>query len=258
MKKILLVSSMFTLLAVVSANAQVRYVYDPFVNGDKHIGIEAGLGGWFGSADFMLNVDQYNTSSPYLGYTVDKYKRSPLNPSIALIYKRVLEGNRISWGNTSRVALNFWHGTVEGSSITNAANTFTTTFNYKSVELTGLYYAMIPIGDDFFINAGLGLTIGINLTPESTIEYSNGLPSVNTKGGTEVSDIFMGMFDVMVGVDYRITDAITLSCNLLGYPVDFFGIINREGIKGLRGVGEELYVSKKFPYHLTFGFTYSL
>lgn len=126
------------------------------------------------------------------------------------------------------------------------------------MELTGLYYAMIPIGDDFFINAGLGLTIGINLTPESTIEYSNGLPAVNTKGGTEISDIFMGMFDVMAGVDYRITDAITLSCNLLGYPVDFFGIINRDGIKGLRGVGEELYVSKKFPYHLTFGFTYSL
>lgn len=258
MKKAILSLAMFTLLAVCGANAQVRYVYDPFVNGDKYIGLEAGLGGWFGSADLRLNVDSYNTSSPYLGYTADKYKRSPLNPSIALLYKRVLEGNRISWGNNFRVALNFWHGTVEGTSITNPANTFTTTFNFKTAELTELYYAMIPVGDNLSINAGLGLTIGLNLTPKSTIEYSNGTPAVNTQGGTDFMDMMMAMIDVMVGVDYRVTDAITLSCNLLGYPIDFFGLFNDEGNKGLRGVGEGLYVSKRFPYHLTFGFTYSL
>ena len=71
-------------------------------------------------------------------------------------------------------------------------------------------------------------------------------------------DMMIAMIDFMVGADYRLNDAITLSCNLIGYPIDFFGAVQEEGNKGLRGVGNGLYVSKKFPYQLMFGFTYSL
>ncbi len=258
MKKAILSLAMFTMLAVCGANAQVRYVYDPFANGDKYIGLEAGVGGWFGSSDFKLNVDPYNTYSPYFGYSADKYKRTPLNPTVALLYKRVIEGNSISWGNNLRLAMNFWHGTVEGSSITNPANTFTTSFNYKTVELSEFYYAMIPVGDQFSINAGLGLTIGLILSTNSTIEFSDGSEPVTTQGGTDFMDLMLGMIDFMVGANYRISDSFTLSCNILGYPIDFFGLFDDEGNKGLRGVGERLYVSKKFPYQLTLGFTYSL
>lgn len=257
MKKALLLLAMLSLISMFSVNAQIRYYYDPFVNGDKSIGLEAGLGGWFGSANSLI-IDNSYGGSPYTGYTADKLKRSPLNPSFAFIYKRVLEGNTISWGNTFKVALNMWHGTVEGSSTTNPANTFSTDFNYKTVELSQLYYAMIPIGDQFYINAGFGLSLGANLTPKSTITFSNGTEPVETEGGTDFMDMMICTIDFIVGADYRINDALTLSCNLTGHPIDFFGIFDEEGTKGMRGVGQGLYVSKKFPYHLTLGITYSL
>lgn len=255
MKKTILSLAMISIVAMFSANAQIRYVYDPFANGDKYIGLEAGLGGWFGPAEFKIN-DSYG--SPYAGYKAEKLKRSPLNPSVAFVYKRVIEGNRISWGNNFRLALNFWHGTVEGSDSLNAAKTFSTDFNYKTVELTELYYAMIPIGDQLYINAGIGLSLGLNLTPKSTITFSDGSEPVKTEGGTEFMDMMIAMIDFMVGVDYRLSDAFTLSCNIIGYPIDFFGAVQEEGNKGLRGVGNGLYVSKKFPYQLMFGFTYTL
>lgn len=258
MKKALFSFAVLALLAVSGAKAQVRYVYDPFKNGDKSIGLEAGLGVWFGSSNFKLDIDPFYTESPYFGYAADKYKRSPLNPTVSLVYKRVIEGRRVCWGNNFRLTVSLWHGTVEGASTTNPANTFTTSFNYKTFELSEHYYAMIPINDQLFVNAGLGLSVGTVFGTRSTIEYSNGSESVNTKGGTDFLDLLTGLFDVLVGVDYRINDDFTLSCNLTGHPVDFFGLFDDDGKKGLRGVGEGLFVSKQFPCQLTFGFTYSL
>lgn len=254
MKRTVIVFSALMMLALGSAKAQIRYVYDPFANGDKYFGLEAGIGGWLSSSE--TKIVGYTTN--YEGYSPNQLKRTPFNPSVAIIYKRVLEGNTISVGNTYRMVFNWWHGTVEGTSLTNPANTFTTTFNYRTAELSDIYYAMIPIGDQISVNVGGGLTIGANLSPKSTIEFSDGSTAVNTQGGTDFMDLLTATIDFIVGVDYKLNDSFTLSCNLYGQPIDFFGLFEDDNVKGLRGVGDGLFVSKKFPYHLTLGFTYML
>ncbi len=253
MKKTLSIFVLAVLAATASLKAQYYY-FDPFANGEKHLGVEAGIGGWFGKAQSLIN----NSDGAYSGYKADKLKRDPFNPTIAIIYKRTIENRNVNVGNTFRLAFNWWHGSVDGSDTVNTANTFTTKYKYTNIELSDLYYLMIPVGDNISINAGFGLTLGLNRDPSSTIEYSNGTPSVETKGGLDFMDLLSAQIDLMVGVDYMLTDDLTLSANIIGYPIDFFGLMDDENVKGLRGVGEGLYVSKKFPYHLTFGITYHL
>ena len=257
MKKKFFTITLLTLISLSGLKAQYYYTFDPFSDGDKHLGIEAGLGGWFGSSDVKITNNDYS-SNPYYGFNADNFKRGIMNPNVAILYKRVLEDDRISWGNNYRVALNWWNGTVEGSSTTDPTTTFSTTFSYRNVQLSDLYYIMLPIGDILYINAGFGLTIGLNLSPKSTITYSDGRPTVTTTGGTDIMDLIIGTIDFMAGVDYKLTDSFTASLNLIGYPIDFFGLLEEPETKGLRGVGEGLYVSKKFPFQITLGMTYAL
>ena len=253
MKKSIIVLAVLAFLGIGSSHAQY-YRIDPFASGEKMIGLDVGIGGWFGSADFLLE-NEYGT---YAGYQATQLKRDPFNPTVGLIYKRTLENGRINWGNTYRVSMGWWHGTVEGVSTTNPSKTFTTDFKYRNVQLTDLYYAMIPVGDQININVGGGLSLGFNLSPTSTITFSDGTPQVETEGGMDFMDMMTAHIDFMVGADYLISDDFSLSVNFIGYPIDFFGLMDEEGKKGLRGVGEGLYVSKKFPFQLTFGFTYHL
>lgn len=245
-----------TIIATTCVKAQqIRYTYDPFREGDKYISVEAGLGGWLGGKDYKLTN---TTSGPYAGYNATKMSRDPFNPNLAIVYKRVLENDKISWGNNFRLAMNWWHGTVEGVSTTNPSKTFTTDYKYSNVDFSSLYYAMIHVGDDFEIDAGFGLSLGFSMMPKSTISYSDGTPTMNTEGGLDIMDLLTCTIDFMVGVEYHLTESISFSGNLIGYPIDFFGLLGDEETKGMKGVGEGLYVSKKFPYQLTFGFIYAL
>lgn len=253
MKKSIFTIVIITLLGIGNSQAQY-YRIDPFAAGEKMIGLDLGLGGWFSSADAILNNDY----SAYNGYQITDIKRSLFNPTIGFVYKRTIENGRINWGNTYRIAMAWWNGTVEGVSTTQPSKTFTTHYQYRNLDLTDLYYAIIPIGDQLNIIAGGGLSLGFNLSPKSTIEYSDGTPQVETTGGLEFMDMLSAHIDFIVGAEYLINDDFALNANLIGYPIDFFGLFDDEGPKGYRGVGEGLFVTKKFPFQLTFGFTYHL
>ena len=254
MKKTLSIIVLTVLAATASLKAQY-YRIDPFAAGEKYLGVEVGIGGWLGQSQCTLTTNDYGA---YSGYTADNLKRDPFNPTVALIYKRTIEQRNINLGTSFRLAFNWWHGSVEGSATANPANTFTTKFKYTNIEISDLYYLMFPVGDQISINAGFGLTLGLNRDPSSTIEFSNGTPTVETKVGLDFMDLLSAQIDLMVGVDYLLTDDITLSANIIGYPIDFFGMMDDENVKGFRGIGEGLYVSKKFPYQLTIGITYHL
>lgn len=256
MRKKLFVIALMAVISSGLAHAQFYTTFDPFVNGDKYLGVDVGLGGWLGSSNALLKGS--STTGPYAGFAADKLKRPPLCPSVALVYKRVLPQNNVSVASIYRIGMNWWNGTVEGSLTANPSTTFTTKYNYRTVEVTDIYALMIPVGDAIYINAGLGLTIGLNLGAKSTIEYSDGRESVNTTGGGEFMDIMLAEIDFVAGMDYMLNDSFSLSLNLIGYPLDFFGLFDDADTKGLRGVGEGLFVSKKFPFHLTAGITFAL
>lgn len=261
MKKALL--SFAILLSAFAMNARAQYYtyrYDPFRNGDKYIGLSVGMGGWLSGSDFYLHVDDYNTTSPYFGFQAEELSRSIFNPSVMFNYKRVLEGRSISWANNIHFAFSMWNGEVKGTSTTNPALTFTTKYRNTSLNIADLYYAIIHIGDKVELNVGGGVTIGYNFNPKSTISYSDGREDVETSGGLEFMDLMSATIDFMVGADYRLSDVFSLNCNFIGHPIDFFGLGTPEyaETKGMRGVGEGLFVTKKFPFHLTIGFTYAL
>lgn len=246
---------LFFMAAGMSGAYAQYYRFDPFVGGEKMIGIDVGTGFWLGNSDVKI-ID--NSYGPYSGYAAQSLKRPPFNPTVALVYRRILDNGTVNWGNSYRVAFNWWSGTVEGVSGSNPTNTFTTDYKYRNLELTDLYYIMIPIGDQFFVNAGGGLSLGLNMAPKSTISYSDGSASVDTEGGLDFMDMISAQIDFVVGADYLLSDNISLSANFIGYAFDFFGLFADGEEKGFRGVGEGLYVSKKFPAQFTVGVTFHL
>ena len=256
MKKNLLTIALLIIASMSISKAQYYTThYDPFVNGEKSFGISVGSALWFGSSDFLLKTGSKN----YTGFNAEKLTRSLFSPSFMIHYKRVLEGNKINWGNSYYIGYFTWSGTVTGTSATDPNLTFTTDYKSSSAELVDFYYAMVPVGDQISINAGIGLALGLNLDPKSTIKYSDGRTDVETKGGLEFIDLLKANIGFLVGADYKLSDSFILNCTLLGYPIDFFGSLNDdEATKGKIGVGEGLYVSKKFPAQLTIGFTYAL
>lgn len=262
MKKQLIIATIILAAFCSKANAQYYTTmrYDPFVNGNKYIGISVGMGGWFSPADFILNVNSYDTQNPYLNFQANELSRSLFNPSVMIHYKRVLEGRTLSWGNSYYIGYFSWSGKVKGVSKTNPNVTFTTNYHTRNVDLTDLYYAIYHINDNLSVNAGIGMTIGLNLDPKATITFSDGSDDVETTGGLEFMDLLKCNIDFVVGAEYKLSDSFHLNCNFIGYPIDFFGMANNENgdTKGLRGVGQGLYITKKFPFSLTFGFTYAL
>ncbi|MBP5516494.1 MAG: hypothetical protein J6X86_06040 [Bacteroidales bacterium] len=254
MKRNILVLAMLTIAFVGGLKAQfVTYV--PFQNGEKGIGLNVGIGGWFGPSDFIIDN---SSSSIYNGYQGTKLKRLPFNPSVALHYRRVLSGNRVDWGNSLIIGMSWWSGKVEGEQTANPANTFETNFKYHRFELSDQYYIMIPVGDKLSIKAGIGATLSCNFDPTSTTEFSDGTPSVKSEGGLDFMDRLGCSIDGIVGVEYTLNESFVASCNLTCYAFDFFGLFDDSATKGYRGVGEGLFVNKKLPYQLTFGIAYVL
>lgn len=256
MKKQKIMLFMVFLMSAGMGNAYAQYYrFDPFAGGEKMIGVDVGTGFWLGNSDVKIIDNDYGA---YSGYVAESLKRPPFNPTVAFVYRRTLDNGNVNWGNTYRIAFNWWQGTVEGVSTSNPNKAFSTDFKYRNIEITDLYYIMIPIGDQFSINAGGGLSIGLNMSPHSTIIYSDGTPSVKTEGGLAFMDMLSAQIDLVVGADYLINDNITLSANFIGYAFDFFGLLAEGEEKGFRGVGEGLFVSKKFPAQFTVGVAFHL
>lgn len=224
--------------------------YDPFRNGEKSIGLTFGTGWWFGPSEANI-LSSYGI---FGNYTTTKVSRPPLNPSISFHYKRVLQGNTVSWGNSFLISYNSWSGKVEGAHI-NGDTSFTTEYKFAEIMLSDIYYIMIPVGEKISINAGAGLSIGVNRSTKSTATFSNG-NSMELNGGGEISDWLIGKIIAMAGVDYALSDSFTVSGNVMAWPLDIFGSLGDH--KDMRNVGEGLYVNTKLPFQLTVGFTYSL
>lgn len=224
--------------------------YDPFKNGDKHIGLTVGTGWWFGPSEALNNSQTWDN---LYGYTITDVNRPPMNPTISFHYKRVLQGNNVDWGNSFYLSYNRWGGKVEGQ---NVDTTFTAEYQYAEAMISELFYIMIPIGDNLKINAGAGLSIGMGLKSKTTITFSNDKPVMESSNG-EFSDLIIGKIIATAGLDYALSDSFTVSANVLAWPLDIFGAL-KEGVKDMRNLGNDLYVSNKLPFQLTVGFTYAL
>ena len=222
--------------------------YDPFRNGEKFIGLSAGTGWWFGPSE-ALNTSNYGI---YNGYNITNVKRPPLNPMVALHYKRVLQGNTVDWGHSYYLSYNKWGGTVEGAL---ADTTFSTKYNYTEVMLSSLLYIMVPIGDIISINGGIGLSIGTALKNNVNTTFSNGKNSESSTG-VSLRDLILCRINAMLGVDYNLSDSFTVNATVLAAPIDFFGMFADH--KNMRSIGGGLYVNNKLPFQLTVGFTYHL
>lgn len=255
-KKILI----WAVMALMSVPSFAQYwtttnTYDPFKNGDKSIGLSVGTGMWFGPSEALISGADYGYDK---GRVITDVSRNVLNPSIALHYKRVLQGNTVDWGNSFFLSYSKWGGKIEGNNSGNDTATkhytFTKEYSWSEVTLSDMFYLMIPIGDNIKINAGLGLTIGIGLPSKSSYTRSDGVTS--DYAGMSFSDLIIGRINVMAGVDYALSDSFTLNANIIGWPFDIFGLMNEH--KNMRAVGNEFYVNTKLPFQLTVGFTYAL
>ena len=257
MKKILLIAFLL-LSAVGSVNAQYYLIIDPF-----------------SPADFKI---KQNENGPYNGYTATTVNRSLMSPSINLNYKRVLEFNNVNASNIILLGYTIYRGTVEGVSNSNPDNTFITNYSRGVVEFSDFYSLDIPIGDVFSINAGLGTTVGFVRQPKAITEYSDGSPTHEAAQSELFSfgdfyedelelniwDFFKYTLDYIVGVNYNITDDITLSFNLHGTAINIISELESlfseetSAVKNYEHFGDGLYVSKKLPCRLLFGFTYAM
>lgn len=253
MKKTIIALAAFAFFAM-PAFAQywtTTSTYDPFREGDKHIGLSVGTGVYMGPSEAQIFGNNYGI---YKDLSVKDMNRSILNPTIAFHYKRVLQNNRVDWGNSFLLAYSRWGGKVEGAN-TLGDTTFNAKYSYGELTISTSYYIMVPIGDKLHINAGIGLTIGVGLLSKATVEYSYGV-SENSTGGPEFTDMLIGRINALVGVDYALSDSFTLTANLMAWPYDPFDLLNEH--KGFRNIGDGLYVNDKLPFQLTVGFTYAL
>lgn len=257
MKKNFIVLAVMAIIAV-PAFAQywtTRSTYDPFRNGDKSIGLSVGTGMWFGPSDAISVGSDYGTNK---GRVITNVSRPPLNPSIALHYKRVLQGNTVDWGNSLFLSYSRWGGKIEGNNSGNDTASvkwsFTDKYNWSELLITDMFYIMVPIGERIRINAGVGLSIGMCLKPKSEYTRSDGYSSSNFT--MEFFDLLISRIDAMVGVDYALSDSFSVNANIMAWPLDVFGALTDH--KNMRSAGEGLYVNTKLPFQLTAGFTYSL
>ncbi|MBP5327553.1 MAG: hypothetical protein J6Y98_06575 [Bacteroidales bacterium] len=225
--------------------------YDPFKNGEKHLGIAVGLGGWFSKGDALLNTSY----GPYEGYRVTKVTRLPISPSAGIHFKRILQGKKLDYGNSFIISFNKWTGKVKGINDSSAV-TFTSKYSYADVTLTDLYTLMIPIGEKIHVSAGVGMSIGIGLTPKASIEYSDGNTEA-LKGGLEFSDLLIARLDAVLGFDYILNNTFTFNAMMIGYPIDIFGGLMGDN-PGYHSVGGDLFVKDKFPFQLMVGCTLAL
>lgn len=250
MKKNIFAIASILLLATGSARAQFYYYWDPFANGEKSLGVDIAFGGWVDKPTFQL---ESFASGPYTGYSDGVLKRSFIEPSAALVYKRMIRGSILDWGNIFRINFYYNSGTFEAVSSTNPANTLTTKYNFKSIDVTDLYLLMIPIGETVHINLGGGFAIGHLFAPTSRIDYSDGTPSQELKGNPES---FSAKLELMLGADYSLNDEFTLTFSLIAHPINLFGFFGEN--PGYTNVGSSLYVSSVLPYYASFGFFYNL
>lgn len=257
MKKNLIILAVMAMMAVPSFAQYwtTTSTYDPFKNGDKYIGLSVGTGMWFGPSEALTSGSDYGINK---GRTITNTSRNILNPSIALHYKRVLQGNTVDWGNSFFLSFSKWGGKIEGNNSGNdtASNrwTFTEEYGWSELVLNDMVYLMVPIGDNIKINAGVGLSIGMSLKAKSTYTRSDGY--TNNSIGMEFTDLLIGRISVMAGVDYALSDSFTVNANVIGCPFDIFGLISDH--KNMRSVGNDFYVNTKLPFQLTVGFTYAL
>ena len=221
--------------------------YDPFSNGDKHIGLMVGTGGWFSNFEYNISNSSYSSKK------VTDVERALINPSISLHYKRVLSGNTVDWGSSFLLSYTTWGGKYNVLD-TAAKTTFTTKYSYSEVTLSDLIYLMVPIGDDISINAGVGLTIGLGLAPKLSTESSDG-STEEAQGQSDFGDMLIGRINAMVGADYHLSDSFTVSANLIAWPLDIFSLL---GESKMRGIGNGVSMSDKMPFQLMVGFTYAL
>ncbi len=228
-----------------------RTTYDPFKNGEKHLGVAVGLGGWFGKGEAIIN----NSIGSLAGYRTTKVSRLPICPTASIHFKRILNGKRVDWGNSFLISFNKWMGTVKGIN-DSSATTFTSKYSYADITITDHYTLMIPIGDNMHVSAGVGMTIGVSIKPKASIEFSDG----NTESlsyGLNVSELLIARLDAVLGFDYNINDTFTLNAILVGYPIDIFGDMINDN-PGYHNIGEAINVTNKFPFQLMVGSTFAL
>ena len=239
---------------VCSAQISSSFGSDFFSFGNRHIGVEGGFSGWLSSDECHLRE---SSSGAYANYRTTNVSRSAINPTFGLVFRSLIEGSSVSWGTTMGVGLTMHSGTVEGVNKTNSNATFVNNYSYKAITFYDRFYVMVPVGEMISINAGLGSSIIFNALPESKVTYSDGTDPITIKESDMLS-MMSAFIDVMAGVDYKVVDKITLSCNFTAHLFNIFGLFNDPDVKGMRNLTNGLYVSEKLPYSLTLGITYSI
>lgn len=244
MKQKLLFLALIAILSLGSAKAQFRTYWDPFARGDKYLGVSYSNGGFI-----LPNAVEVNTNK----YVLNDYSRSFVNPGVAIQYRRVNEHRRLSTANTFVLSFNHWSGKVEGANVTNTDTTWTTKYGINGLFLTDLYSLMIPVGDNLSIDLGLGVTVGSFRTPKYTNTFSDG----SSESGDGSVDGMSAYLNLMLGVDYRLTDNILATCSFTSHAFNIFGMIGSDN-PGFFNARSGVSVSYRMPFQLMLGIMFQL
>lgn len=226
-----------------SAKAQFRTYFDPFVDGDKYIGLSYSNEGWLLPDNVKMGENEILNSS----------HRSIINPGVVLQYRRVLENSTVHTANSFFLGFNHMSGEAEGCSASDASATWVTNYSYNKLFLTDIYMLMFQIGDDFTLDMGLGLTFYMTTGMKSSTSYSDG---TTAEGNLGMSD-FGSYLNAMLGAKYNLNDSFSVTCNFTANAFNLISLVAEDN-PGMFTVREGMSASYRLPYQIMVGFLYAL